>query len=115
MTPYEQAVKAGGELADSVQEILANLKGIRGEVFSTAVAATFEVRQLVDILGMVADGCKENTFLVSLCTTGVDLAASIAAKTTFQLTDDEIEEVIKIAEQMYERRKRLMQGIRRGG
>ena len=115
MTPYEQAVKAGGELADSVQEILANLKSIRGEIFSTSVAAAFEVRQLVDILARISVECKDKEFVVNLCAAGLDLGASIAAKTAISLTEAEVDEVIKIAEQMHERRMRLMQNIRKGG
>lgn len=114
MTPYEQAVKAGGELATSVTEILANLKTVRGEMFANAVAAAFEARQLVDILARIAVECKGNQFAISLTEAGVELSASIAAKTAAPLTDAEVDEVIKTAEQLHDRRMRLMLGIKRG-
>lgn len=104
-------MKASGELAESVQEILANLKTVRGEVFSNAVAAAFEARQLADVLARIANECKTNEFAISLTKAGIELAASIASKTVLALTDAEIEEVIKLADQMHERRMRLMRGI----
>jgi phosphatidylserine decarboxylase len=114
MTPYEQAVKASKELAENTQEILANLRSVRGEVFSTAVAAAFEVRQLVDINARIALEGKDNQFLVDMTLAATELAASIAAKTAFTLSSEEVEEVIKMAEQLHNRRMRLMQDIKKG-
>jgi len=91
------------------------LKSVRGETFSTAVAAAFEVRQLIDVLARIAHESKDNEFVVNLTTAGVELGASIAAKTAIALTDVEVEEVIKMADKLHERRMRLMADVRKGG
>lgn len=115
MTPYEQAVQAGKELAENAQDILGNLKSVRGETFSTAVAAAFEVRQLIDVLARIAHECKDNEFVVNLITACVELGASIAAKTAASLTEAEVDEVIKMADKLHDRRMRLMADVKRGG
>lgn len=115
MTPYEQAVKASKELAENAQEILANLKSVRGEVFSTAVAAAFEARQLADLHGRIAYEGRDNPFLVDMAFAATTLSASLAAKSAFMLSDAEVEEVIKMAEMLHDRRMKMMQDIKRGG
>lgn len=114
MTPYEHAVKAGGELAESVQEVIDNLKSVRGEVFSNAVAAAFEARQLADVLARIANENRTNEFAVSLTMAGIELGASIASKTIYMLSDADVEEVIKLADQLHERRMRLMRRAQKG-
>jgi hypothetical protein len=114
MTPYEQAIKGAEELATSAQEILANLKSVRGQEFSDAVAAAFEVRQLVDIFARISGANKDNEFITKICVAGIELSASIGSKTTGSLGDDDLKEVFKLADQLYDRRSRILSGINKG-
>lgn len=115
MTPYEQAVHAGKELAQSTEEILINLKAVRGDTFSVAVAAAFEVLQLVDMLARISYEAKDNEYVVGLAAAANQLASSIAAKTAVSLSDAEVNEVLDMAEKLNERRMKLTPGARKAG
>jgi hypothetical protein len=113
MTPYEQATKGADELATIAQEVLANTNAVRGQHFSNAAAAGFELLQLIDIFERLSGALREDKLIVNMCNAGIELSVAIGSKTTADLSEAEIEEALGLSRQLFSRRERLLSDLKK--
>lgn len=103
-------------LGDSINEMLASTAAVKGQAFADAVAVNFEAVQLmsmVDRLVALADE-DDRALAVALHTSCMDLASSIAAKACDGISDEDLQEVMKMGRALNKRRNDAAAEIMKG-
>lgn len=96
-----------------MEEVFDNLKATRGEVFADAVAVFFDATQLAGTISITVSAARAGE--LDAVKQGLDISSRLvagimsAAITRMNLTEDEIEEARKHAEQMNKNRLIAMQ------
>lgn len=102
-------------LGSSINEVLASTAAVKGELFARAVAISFESGQLVEAIAeLVVLARKTDTeHANALLEISKHILASIAVKACDDLPDAELEEAMKMAGTLHDRRVRAIEKIQR--
>lgn len=101
-------------LAENIMEVLESTAAIKGEQFAGAVGVHLECGQLVEAIGglvLMARKVDEERadYLFQACKC---ILASVASKACGDLDGDQMEEAIKLAHTLYDRRQQVSQKLR---
>lgn len=102
-------------LGDSINEVLASTAAVKGDAFAQAVAINFECAQLVEaIASLVVMARKDDEeYADVLFDVTKTVLASIAAKACDALPDEQLEEAMKMAHTLHDRRRRTIEKIQK--
>lgn len=102
-------------LGSSINEVLASTAAVKGDNFARAVAIQFECGQLVEAIADLVVLARETNAeyangLLEVCK---HILASIAAKACEEVSDEELEEAMKMGNTLHDRRVRALEKIRK--
>lgn len=112
---HEQIKSELQALGSSINEVLASTAAVKGDAFMKAVAINFECGQLVEaIADLVVLARKTDTeHADALLEVSKHILTSIAVKACDDLPDSELEEAMKMAHTLHDRRLRAIEKIQR--
>lgn len=112
---HEQIKAELNALGTSINEVLSSTAAVKGEAFAKAVAINFECGQLVEaidkltVLARKTDDERANALLE----VSKHILASIAVKACDELPDAELEDAVKMANTLHDRRLRAIEKIQK--
>lgn len=112
---HEQIKAELNALGTSINEVLSSTAAVKGEAFAKAVAINFECGQLVEaianltVLARKTDAEHANALLE----VSKHILASIAVKACDELPDAELEDAVKMANTLHDRRLRAIEKIQK--
>lgn len=102
-------------LGSSINEVLSSTAAVKGESFAKAVAINFECGQLVEAIAdlVVLARKTDAEHADALLEVSKHILASIAVKACDDLPDSELEEAMKMAHTLHDRRLRAIEKIQK--
>ena len=100
-------------LGDNINEVLSSTEALKGEAFAKAVSVNFECAQLIELIGRLVILAKEadEEMAAAAFEAAKNILASIACKATEELEEDQLEEAMKMAYTLYQRRNDTIKRI----
>lgn len=112
MSTQEKIKEQIDGLGSDVNEILSSTEAVRGPEVAQAVAMAFECRQLLEIMARLADMASEDNkvYAQTVVVSGVNIVSSMATK-GMRIKEGDLDEVMSLADQLYDRRCATVQRI----
>ena len=104
------------ELSTTIDEMVSSARGAKGDPFAVATAVAFEAMQVMEIVVHVASyvDAEHLERIRSLAETAAGLMHSIIGKVCDPLSDEEVDDAMKLATEMTRRRRTTVEAINRG-